>query len=120
VLDYVNRRGDIVLVLPLLQYFVPIILNSANHFTDEIRRFGIKEPAQRDNAFRNRSQVVEERRCSIGLAKVVDGIGRFLELSHEVWRERLRLLCLRSNIDKGSFRFKRPKDSFRLVCVSEP
>ena len=108
----------ILLLLVLLHNFVAIILNTTDHFIDEISRLRLKEPTQGNNAFRNSTEVAEERRISVCLADVIDGVRSIVKLSHELrglWR-RFPGLC--RNVDKGTFGLESLQDGFGLLKLS--
>lgn len=94
------------LVLVLLQDLISVVLNATLHLIHEIRGLRLKEPAERDNAFSDSAEVVEQRRRSVRFSEVVDGIRSLVKLGHQLWRMRLRLLRFRGYIDIGALRLE--------------
>ena len=108
----------ILLLLVLLHDFVAVILNTTNHFIDEISWLRLKEPTQGNNAFRNSTEVAEERRVSVCLAEVIDGIRRIVKLSHKLRGLWGRFPGLCRNVDEGTFGLESLQDGFGLLKLS--
>ena len=106
------------LLLVLLHDFVAIILNTTDHFIDEISWLRLKEPTEGNNAFRNSTEVAEERRVSVCLAEVIDGIRRIVKLSHKLRGLWGRFPGLCRNVDEGTFGLESLQDGFGLLKLS--
>ena len=63
------------LLLIIRQNFVAIVFNASLNFADKVGGFGLKEPSEGNNAFRDRAKVVEKRRRSVRFTDVVNAIG---------------------------------------------
>lgn len=113
-----HAKLRILLLLVVLHDFVSVILNTTDHFIDEISRLRLKEPTQGNNAFRNSTEVAEERRISVCLAEIIDGVRSIVKLSHKLRGLWGRFPGLCRNVDEGTFSLESLQDGFGLLKLS--
>lgn len=58
-LVHIGASRVVLLLLVLLEHLVTVVLDTTNHLRNKLRRLGLEEPAQCNNALRNSAQVVE-------------------------------------------------------------
>lgn len=68
-------KASRLLFLVFLYDFVAVVLNTTDHFVDEISGLGLEKPPQRNNSLRDSAEMTEEGRIAVCLAEAVDGIG---------------------------------------------
>lgn len=103
------------LLLVVLQYFVAIVFDAANNFSDEISRLAGEEPAKSNNALRYCAQVVEQMRGPVRLADVIDAVRSIVKLRHELRGLLVGLLGFSRDVEVGALGFEGLLNGSRLT-----
>lgn len=113
-IPWLTRKRNL-LLLEVLQNFVSIVLNTSNHVLDKGRGLSLEEPAQSNNALRDSTQMVKQRRSTVRLSDVVDAVRCLVKICHELNGVGLGLLGLGCDEKVGTLGLECLQNGFGLL-----